>query len=66
MPSKPLTIMIPEPGPQDSCNEECPLFAWNDGYYCGSGLHKNFKSIDFVANIKPGPKCPQYQGDKPC
>ena len=59
MPTKQLTIDIPEPDKGGRCAYKCPLYV---GRYdaCKGDL-----SAAGPSNAKPGPECPQYQGDQP-
>ena len=65
MPSKPLTVMVPEPNQDGCCPWDCPLAYRGVGDYvgCGEGLGER---IDFEADfpLKPGPGCPQHQQEK--
>ncbi len=71
MSDKDLIIKIPEPD-GDRCNIECPVhYAGREGVcLCNAGLSISEK-VSYLdtfirSSIKPGPKCPQYQGDPSC
>ncbi len=72
MPDKPLTIQIPEPDRNGDCSSACPLRSAEyeqDGETgfggtliqtnCSGDLERSGSKVPF---IRPGPKCPQYQG----
>jgi hypothetical protein len=78
MPTKQLTIDIPEPVLVRgvwSCNPECPLLVLGevDGPSCCLAYANH--TLRVVYMMTPGPECPQYQGsqgsqgsqgDQPC
>jgi hypothetical protein len=57
MPSKPMTVMIPEPLKRGGfCRQNCPLMV-RDGYarFC------NFMDKEWE---RPGPACPQHRQER--
>ncbi len=67
MPSKPFTIQIPEPVDfygNMYCNPECQCLVIDEnGPYCVFGLSAITKGERWLV-YAPGPRCPQFQGDK--
>ncbi len=64
MPTKQLTIDIPEPV-DGKCSTECPcLHTDSDGYFadCSAGLNRPQLAADNM--LVPGKECPQYQESK--
>ncbi len=59
MPTKQLTIDIPEPDSHGRCSNGCPLYDREYGN-CNIGLDTG------PGLCSPGPGCPQYQGDQSC
>ncbi len=70
MPTKQLTIDIPEPVLVRgvwNCSPECPLLVLGDevdGPYCCLAYANHI--IRGIHMMVPGPACSQYQGDKSC
>ena len=60
MPTKQLTIDIPEPDENGVCAYDCLLYNGRCNT-CKGGL-----ATAGPRSIEPGPKCPQFQGGKPC
>ena len=59
MPTKQLTIDIPEPNSNGRCSDECPLYD-NEYGNCSLGLDTGH------GGYSPGLDCPQFRGVKQC
>ena len=67
MPTKQLTVNIPEPvliSKTWSCNPKCPLLIGDDIPYCCMVYHQTVLRDVYV--MSPGPECPQFRGVKQC
>ena len=67
MPSKQLTLAIPEPV-DGVCSEDCPCrYVEHDGYIidCTARLNRQPHFTWMGDPLVPGKGCPQFQGDPP-
>ncbi len=65
MPSKPLTIEIPEPNRDGDCSALCPLYHALYGRVCGVEFSLRYGGVAFPYG-RPGPGCPQFKVDPSC
>ena len=58
MPSKPLTVMVPEPNQDGLCSESCPLLRKGRYERCRLLMHRGGR---YDNRSYPGKGCPQHQ-----